>query len=277
MKRAFLFLICIFALSNNTISLGQNSVSQTTKGNASPAINAGRDAIYTYNDLAQMSKVLLEFLQRRPSPGEFNEDELKKELSIIYKELYETLPEEAENRAAQFLRMLPVHQHQIVLSHIQDTQVLKNKSMNLINTFDYLVMYIDTYISEIAVRSNLFSLEKVDEINQVIHSLNTNPDKILVRRIKVSDSKSIQVYFKPGSIVDDEFSKFPELSIIFTSENGKSIKNGRLKVWGYVGDGMLSFPDWVLITNQDGSFSEGTKKIFRDRFDTLLNAAIAAN
>jgi len=277
MRRIFLFLVFIFAASNNATSLGQNSISQSTEGNASPAINAGGDVIYTYNNVAEMTKVLLEFLHRRQQSDTFNEEDLKDELSIIHQELYETQPEEAEKRAAHFLETLPLHQRQIILSQYQDSQVLKNKSVNLTETFDSLIKYIDIYVSEIAVKSNLFSLEKVAEIQTVIQHDNAAQNKTLVRKIKVSDSKSIQVCFMPGSIVDDEFSSFPELSIVVKSDKEKPIKNGRLKIWGNVGDGTLMKPDWVLITSSDGTMPESTKKLFQDKLDLLLNAAIAAN
>jgi hypothetical protein len=247
---------------------------QSTMGNHSPTISAGGNVIITYgrDTIKEWSQVNTELLRGTQEGERYTEQELKRKITEIYQRLYDTLPQEAEERASQFLSTLSLRQEQLSDKHKRQTEFLESLPGNLSKTFAYIVQYIDTYVTELEKKSDIMTFEKVADIGPVVVS--SNRTGYLVRVIHFASSKFVKVIFVPGEIRSMQAVEYPELAFQGYFLNGKSIEDGEFKVWRMSSSGFGG--GWEVQYQEDGTMNESTKEHLKNEFDKFLDRVIAA-
>jgi hypothetical protein len=98
--------------NHETISTTQ----QSTMGNQSPTIYSKGDVIVMYGleDFRKWNQMTKEMLKNTPEDKKYTEQEVRDKIAKIYQKLYDTLPQEAEERASQFLSTFPLRQEQLI-------------------------------------------------------------------------------------------------------------------------------------------------------------------
>jgi hypothetical protein len=216
-------------------------------------------------------QVLDKLLEDTPKGKTYTEQELRSKIAEIYQQLYDTLPQDAEKRASQFLSTLPLRQKQISDQQKRQAEFIKSIPDNLNKTFKDIIQYIDSYVMKIEEESGMMKLEKVADIGPVIVS--SNRMGRIVRIIHFTDSKFIKIAFSQGEIRDRKVREYPTLSFQGYL-NKKPIENGEFKVWKMRGSGFGG--GWGVQYEEDGTMSESTKEHFKKGFDKFLDRVIAA-
>jgi len=247
---------------------------QSTTGNQSPTISAGGDVIVTYgrDNIKEWSQVNTELLKGTEEGQTYTEQELRSKIAEIYQRLYDTLPQEAEERASQFLSTLSLRQEQLSEKHERQTEFLESLPGNLSRTFAYIVQYIDGYVTELEKKSDIMTLEKVADIGPAIVSSNRTGH--LVRIIHFTNSKLVNVIFVPGEIRSIKAVEYPKLTFQGYFLNGKPIEDGEFKVWRMSGSGFGG--GWEVQYQEDGTMNESTKDHLKKEFDKFLDRVIAS-
>jgi hypothetical protein len=242
-------------------------------GNQSPLVNSVGGPVNIIDERSDINEIrnIVDIIDKTTPEGtKYTLQEFRTRISKIYQQLYDVLPQEAEDRATQFLSTLPMRQQALEDKYEDRIKLIEILPSNLQETFNYIIKYTDLYLSELEKRSNI-TFEKLAEIGPIFAS---NTNGYVIRRIKCEDKKYIDVNFYPGLILKNEVSEYPKLLFIGFFANGDGIRDGELKIIKPTGSGFGG--GWLVSFERDGTMNNETRKRFKQEFDMLLDRVIAA-
>ena len=240
-----------------------------------PLIQFGINYTFHYSDRQKQEEFQAEVIKDLIALGQ-KEIDLKKVQEIIaktHRQVFNSIPKEAERWAADFVSALPQKKEQYELINEKKKEYSDKSLMLLPQLFDYTLAEFDARVLElnkIGVGSNIIKEPLELIINMDTHNMLYKD--IWVRRVDFNNGNSIDVVLKPGRIENNEVKFYPDMRFIALLKKSSSISFGVNIGYG----GLKSppvIPDINYRINRDPlteGFRSGLSKNLNQLFEYVL-------